>query len=113
MQSVSRDIAQWWESFDLLLTPTLLEPPPALGILADTEDPMKGYARTGLFASFTPFANQTGQPAISLPLHWNSQNIPVGVQFVAKYGREDRLLQVASQLEDAQPWRGRKPPVHA
>ncbi|MDQ1521851.1 MAG: amidase [Actinomycetota bacterium] len=113
MQRVSRDIAQWWEDFDLLVTPTLLEPPPALGILADTEDPMKGYARTGLFASFTPFANQTGQPAISLPLHWNPDNIPVGVQFVAKYGREDLLLRVASQLEDAQPWSGRKPPVHA
>lgn len=113
MQRVSRDIARWWEEFDLLLTPTLLEPPPPLGILADAEDPMKGYARTGLFASFTPFANQTGQPAISLPLHWTADGIPVGVQFVAKYAREDLLLRVAAQLETAQPWHGKRPPVHA
>jgi amidase len=124
MQRISRDIAQWWEEFDLLVTPTLLEPPPALGVLADTENPMQGYARTGLFASFTPFANQTGQPAISLPLHQTgaanagergeeNDSIPIGVQFVAKYAREDLLLRVAAQLEDAMPWRGRRPPVHA
>jgi amidase len=113
MQRISREIAQWWEEFDLLLTPTLLEPPPALGVLADSQDPMKGYARTGLFASFTPFANQTGQPAISLPLHVNADGIPVGVQFVAQYAREDLLLRVAAQLEDAMPWRGRRPAVHA
>jgi amidase len=113
MQRVSRDIAQWWEEFDLLITPTLLEPPPALGVLADTENPMQGYARTGLFASFTPFANQTGQPAISLPLHWNDEGLPIGVQFVAKYAREDLLVRVAAQLEDALPWRGRRPTVHA
>jgi amidase len=113
MQRVSRDIAQWWEEFDVLVTPTLLEPPPALGVLADSNDPMKGYARTGLFASFTPFANQTGQPAISLPLHQNDDGIPIGVQFVAKYAREDLLLRIAAQLEDAMPWRGRRPAVHA
>ncbi len=113
MQRVSREIAQWWEDFDLLITPTLLEPPPPLGVLADTTDPMKGYARTGLFASFTPFANQTGQPAISLPLHQNDEGIPIGVQFVAKYAREDLLVRVAAQLEQAAPWHARRPPVHA
>jgi amidase len=113
MQRISRDIARWWDEFDVLLTPTLLEPPPALGILADVDDPMKGYARTGLFASFTPFANQTGQPAISLPTYWNAEQVPVGVQLAARYAREDLLLRVASQLEDALPWREKRPPVHA
>jgi amidase len=113
MQRVCRTIAAWWDDFDLLVTPTLLEPPPELGVLANEQDPMQGYARTGLFASFTPFANQTGQPAISLPLHWNANNLPVGVQLVAKYGREDLLLRVAAQLEEAAPWSGRRPAVHA
>jgi amidase len=113
MQRVCRDVAQWWETFDLLLTPTLGEPPVELGVLADTEEPMRGLARTGVFAAFTPTANQTGQPAISLPLHWNAQGLPIGVQLVAKYGREDLLLRIGSQLEAALPWSGRRPPVHA
>jgi amidase len=113
MQRICRDVAQWWESFDLLLTPTLGEPPVELGVLADVEEPMRGYARTGLVAAFTPAANQTGQPAISLPLHWNEHGLPIGVHFVAKYGREDLLLRIASQLEAAMPWDAKKPPVHA
>ena len=55
----------------------------------------------------------TGQPAISLPLHWTPSGLPVGVQLVAPYGREDMLIQVASQLEQAAPWSDRHPPVHA
>ncbi len=55
----------------------------------------------------------TGQPAISLPLSWNRDGLPIGVQLVAAYGREDVLLRVAAQLETAQPWADRRPPVHA
>jgi amidase len=62
---------------------------------------------------FTPAFNATGQPAISLPLHWNAQGLPIGVQLVARYGREDVLLRVAAQLEEAVPWAGRRPPVSA
>jgi amidase len=113
MQRVCREIAQWWDEYDLLLTPTLGEPPVELGVLADAEEPLRGYARTGLVAAFTPFANQTGQPAISLPLYENAQRLPIGVQLVAKYAREDLLLRVAAQLEEALPWSGRVPPVHA
>ena len=55
----------------------------------------------------------TGQPAITLPLHWTADGLPVGVQLAAAYGREDILIQVASQLEQAAPWSHRHPPVHA
>jgi len=55
----------------------------------------------------------TGQPAISLPLHWSEDGLPIGVQLVAAYGREDLLIRVAAQLEEARPWGERRPPVHA
>jgi amidase len=113
MQSITRRIARWWDDFDLLVTPTLGEPPPPLGVLADRDDPMAGFARVGPFTAFTPFANQTGQPALSLPLHQNEEQLPIGVHVVAAYGREDLLLRVASQLEDALPWRDRRPTIHA
>jgi amidase len=65
--------------------------------------------RAGQFAAFTPPYNATGQPAISLPLHWNADGLPIGVQLVAAYGREDLLIAVASQLEVAEPWADRHP----
>jgi len=65
------------------------------------------------FAVFTAGFNATGQPAISLPLHWSADGLPIGVQLVAAYGREDLLIRVASQLEQARPWAERGPPVSA
>jgi amidase len=112
MQAVARRMASWWDDHDLLLSPTVGMPPPALGVLADPANPIGGLALSGGFTPFTPFANQTGQPAISLPLHWNDDGLPIGVQLVAAYGREDVLLRVASQLEQATPWHDRRPPVH-
>jgi amidase len=57
--------------------------------------------------------NVNGQPGISLPLYWNDEGLPIGSQLVAAYGREDLLLRVAAQLEQARPWSDRRPPVHA
>jgi amidase len=111
----SRRVLAWWESgFDLLLTPTCASPPPPLGHFeAPSGNALEGFARAIPFSVFTSPFNVTGQPAISLPLHWSDAGLPVGVQLVAATGREDVLLRIAAQLEQAQPWAERRPPVHA
>jgi amidase len=110
-QLVSRRAAEWWaRGFDLLLTPTMGEPPTRLGEFApDPEDPSTPIQRSVPVAGFTAFWNTTGQPAISLPLHWSADGLPIGVQLVAAYGREDLLIRVAAQLERAHPWADRRP----
>jgi amidase len=115
LQVNSRAVAAWWEGgFDLLLTPTIAEPPPPLGEFASPPDnPLQGLFRAAALVPFTPPFNVTGQPAISLPLHWNADGLPIGVQLVAAFGREDVLLRVAAQLEAARPWSGRAPGIHA
>jgi amidase len=112
---VSRMVAGWYESgFDLLLTPTLGEPPPPLGSFDDSgEDPIAALMRGVQTAAFTALFNVTGQPAISLPLHWTEDGLPIGVQLVAPFGAEDALLRVAAQLEEARPWAARIPAVVA
>jgi amidase len=86
------------------------EPPPPLEEFApDPDDAMAQSRRAWRFVPFTPPFNMSGQPAISLPLHWNDDGLPIGVQLVAAYGREDVLIQVAAQLESAQPWADRHP----
>jgi amidase len=111
----TRRVASWWAGgFDLLVTPTLPEPPPPIGYFKpDTVDPTSTGLRASAFASFTSPFNMTGQPAITLPLHWTADGLPVGVQLVAAYGREDVLLRVAAQLESAAPWKDRRPPIYA
>jgi amidase len=114
----TRRLAAWWDRdgdrFDLLLTPTQAEPPPPLGTFSSPpEDPLAGFLRAAPFGAFTTTFNVTGQPAISLPLHWNDAGLPIGIQLAAAYGREDVLIQVASQLEQACPWTERRPDVHA
>ncbi|MEX2293032.1 MAG: amidase family protein [Acidimicrobiales bacterium] len=115
LQLNSREVASWWsEGFDLLLTPTIAEPPPPLGSFdSPADNPLHGLFRAAEIVPFTPPFNVSGQPAISLPLHWNAAGLPIGVQLVAAFGREDLLLRVAAQLETAQPWSARRPPVHA
>lgn len=108
----SRRMAQWWQDHDLLLTPTLGAPPPELGWFTGAGPDQEGPRIAG-FIPYTAQFNLTGQPAISLPLHWTPGGLPVGVQLAAAYGREDVLVRVASQLEQAAPWSGRRPPVHA
>jgi amidase len=108
-----RAVQSWWyDGWDLLLTPTLAALPLKLGTLAnDPENPMAVMKRAGQFVAFTPPFNMSGQPAISLPLEWTAEGLPVGVQLVAAYGREDVLIRIASQLEQAKPWAGRMPNV--
>lgn len=117
MHAWSRRVLAWWhgdDAYDLLLTPTMAEPPPVLGDVAPpADDPLRGAARATPFAAYTAPFNVTGQPAVSVPLHWSSAGLPIGVQLVAASGREDVLLRVAAQLESARPWADRRPPVHA
>jgi amidase len=108
----TRQMADWWTGHDLLLTPTVGAPPPELGWFT-AAGPEQEEARIASFMPYTAQFNMTGQPAISLPLHWTPGGLPVGVQLVAAYGREDLLVRVASQLEEAAPWADRHPPVHA
>jgi amidase len=112
---LSRLIAGWYEGgFDLLLTPTMAERPAPLGSWDDDgENPMDAFRRSYPAGAFTAIFNVTGQPAISLPLHWSDDGLPVGAQLVAPFGREDLLIAVAAQLERAAPWADRSPPVFA
>lgn len=108
----SRRMARWWVDHDLLVTPTLGGSPPELGWFT-AAGPRSEGRRIASFIPYTAQFNMTGQPAVSLPLHWTPGGLPVGVQLVAAYGREDVLIRVASQLEQAAPWAHRRPPVHA
>ncbi|PQM46944.1 6-aminohexanoate-cyclic-dimer hydrolase [Mycobacterium talmoniae] len=108
-----RALQQWWaDGWDLLLTPTVAEPPPPLTEFDnDPAHPTAPQRRAGRFAAFTPPFNMSGQPAISLPLHRTAEGLPIGVQLAAAYGREDVLIRVASQLESAHPWSSVHPPI--
>ena len=113
MGDLARDLEAWFASgYDLLLTPTLGETPVALGEFTTPGEPLLGFTRAATFVPYTPLANMAGSPAISLPLSWNDEGLPVGSQLMAAYGREDLLLRVAAQLESARPWVDRRPPVH-
>ncbi len=115
LHAYNRRLAAWWEGgFDLLLTPTFIDPPTPLGAFEPTqEEPLRGMLQALRCAHLPSFFNMSGQPAISLPLHWTEGGLPIGVQLVAAYGREDLLIRVAAQLEAAAPWADKLPPVCA
>jgi amidase len=108
-----RALQAWWtDGWDLLLTPTVADLPLPLGVIANNPDnPLEAMERAFQFIPFTPAFNMSGQPAINVPVEWTDTGLPVGVQLVAAYGREDVLLRVASQLETAKPWAHRTPDV--
>jgi amidase len=106
-----RALQQWWaDGWDLLLTPTVSEPPvPLIEFESNPAHPTAPMRRGGEFAAFTPPFNMSGQPAISLPLHRNAAGLPIGIQLAAAYGREDVLIRIAAQLESAHPWASHRP----
>ena len=128
-RAAGRALAGWFEKYDALLTPTLGRPPLLIGAL--DQKPVEKLALAVLrafpseaamrklldqlaaqafeYAAFTPLANLTGQPAMSVPLHWNGQGLPIGCHFFARFGDEATLLRLAAQLEQAQPWAVRRP----
>ncbi len=106
-QSWAVDACRWWDEagIDVLVTPTVSELPCLLSEMdAELIDPTSLGMKVAGHCAFTEPFNVTGEPAISLPLHWTSSGLPVGIQLVARFGREDVLLQLAAQLEQARPW---------
>jgi len=103
-------MAKFQETYDLVLTPVLAKPPLKLGEVA-LNQPIQAYgAAFGAFCPFTALANQTGQPAMSVPLVWHD-HLPIGVQFAARLGEEELLFSLAHQLEQARPWFDRRAPL--
>jgi amidase len=108
LNQAARGAAKFHQSRDLWLTATLGTPPVELGVLnMDERDPQKAFAPLIDYVPFTAMQNVTGQPAINVPLLWNSAGLPIGVQFVAPFGDELTLLPLATELEQAEPWFGR------
>jgi amidase len=112
LHAAGRAMARWHKDYDVILTPTLGTPPIALGEVDVTSSDVAKVIP--ILIAFTPFAaieNSTGQPAINLPLHWNAEGLPIGVQFIGRYGDETTLLRLATQIEAAEPWGRRHPPI--
>ena len=98
-------------AYDVLLMPTLAQPPAPVGWFTDGADPKEEFARMTRWTPFTAMFNTTGQPAVSLPLHQSPDGLPIGVMLVGRPAGETQLLQLAAQLEDARPWAHRHPAI--
>ncbi len=131
LQKVSREIGRFFEEYDVLLTPVLNQPPVKIGELAPSPSErtmIKTIGRLGAnwvldamgiikplaaqtfeFIPWTPVFNVTGQPAMSVPLHWNEAGLPIGMHFVGHWGDEATLFRLAGQLEKAKPWADKVP----
>ena len=131
LELIGRDIGTFFTEYDVLLTPTLATPPPRIGEIASTKAERKQLEILGMIGSgrlikaaglldeaaktafdfipWTPIYNVTGQPAMSVPLHWNEEGLPIGVHFVGRFAQEATLFRLAGQLEQARPWFDRLP----
>jgi Asp-tRNA(Asn)/Glu-tRNA(Gln) amidotransferase A subunit family amidase len=106
---VHLQLAELMQRWDLLLSPTMPVLPARIGELGPKR-PIADFDREAApYSAFTMLFNFTGQPAMSVPLHWTADGIPVGVHFAGRYGEEALLLRLAAQLEQASPWFGRRP----
>lgn len=110
-QGIARQVVTDNWAYDAVLTPTLAAPPVPVGSLRDDDDPAADFAAQKRFTPFTSASNLTGQPAVTLPLHWTHDGLPVGVMLAGRPGEDDLLLSLARQLEVACPWRARTPPM--
>jgi amidase len=111
LRGLARRIVEFWADYDLVLTPTLAQPPPPLGTLMVDDDPEGNFERAWRFTPFTQVANVTGLPAVSIPLYWSEDGLPIGVQLIGGPADEAGLIRVSAQLEQARPWRDRRPPL--
>jgi amidase len=110
LHQAGRVVGRFFETYDVLITPTMCRPPHKLGVLAQSGNDPQQYleAILGTIAFTSPF-NTTGSPAMSVPLSWSRDGLPIGVQFAADFGAEATLFRLAAQLEKARPWADRRP----
>ena len=112
MQAMARRAAKFMETYDVWVAPTLAQPPVKNGVIDINErDPMKGFLPLADYVPFTPIQNLTGQPAMSLPLHWSADGLPIGMMLAGRFGDESTLFRLAAQLEEARPWKDKHPKV--
>ena len=96
-------------AYDVLLLPTLAQPPAPVGWFTETGDPAEEFERMKRWTPFTALFNMTGQPAVNVPLHWSPDGLPIGVMLVGRPADEAMLIRLSAQLEQARPWRDRHP----
>ncbi|MGO4889632.1 amidase [Anaerobacillus sp. MEB173] len=111
----SRAVGQFFTKYDVILSPTLAQKPLKLGVLNANRPGLTAEEWTNEIFTYAPFTNlfnTTGQPAISLPLGWSSDGMPIGMQFAGRQAEEGLLLSLAAQLEEARPWRDCRPNIH-
>ncbi|MFQ5513427.1 MAG: amidase [Myxococcota bacterium] len=114
LHATGRAAGRFFERWDVLLTPTLPQPPPPLGALSLTTTDLGGFLeRLASMTGFTQLFNASGHPAMSVPLHWSPEGLPIGVQFAARFGDEATLFRLGAQLESARPWCDRRPPLQS
>ncbi len=113
MHRMGRKLAAFFDRYDVVLSPVVSQPPWPLDTYENSYSDSRTYFET--VSSYSPFCwpyNMSGQPAMSVPLHWTENGLPVGVQFAGRYGDEATLLSLARQLELAKPWFDRRPQIH-
>jgi amidase len=107
LQLVAREVVRFWADYDVVVTPTLALPPVPIGWLFESEENRRSLGLP--FTPFTSISNVTGQPAVSVPLHWDG-GLPIGIQLIGPPEGDALLLRLAAQLEEARPWASRRPP---
>jgi amidase len=106
-----RRVLTLWDDYDVVLTPTVPQTPRPVGWIFEEEDPWMQLIRAGMVVPFTVGANITGQPAVSVPLHWSESGLPIGSHFTGRPADEATLIRLSAQLEEARPWANKRPPV--
>ena len=110
LQSIMRGAMKILNGYDAVLSPTLASPPVPVGYF-DEVGPAENFERQKRFTPYTARYNLSGQPAVSVPLHWNGAGLPIGVMLAGRMGEESTLIELSAQLEAARPWKDRHPPI--
>jgi amidase/6-aminohexanoate-cyclic-dimer hydrolase len=109
LHQIGLEMAKFQRNYDVILNPTLAKPPVPLGLMSLSQDVRTWSKEVMEFSPYTALYNMTGQPSMSVPLHWTPDGLPVGVMFSARFGEDATLFRLAAQLEATQPWASHKP----